>query len=160
MKYINIKARMIMLSASLMMITGGFAQDDKEIEPIKNYLESTIMCNNEVVVGGAMQNVTTADIIESSLRFDSGEKYGGYSIIASKHFLKSDDKLIPFDMADLLFSSEAFMESMKAKDFALNSEEDGVAFQSLLKVIDNERGLGFFKEGGTWYLVLCAEHIF
>ena len=153
MKQINLTVKILLSMAFSLVIASGFAQGDKELEPIKNYLESTIMCNNEVVVSSTTQNVTASDIIESSLRFNSGDEYGGYTIITSKHFLKSDGKFIPFDMADLLFSSEAFMESMKAKNFALNSKEDGLAFQSILKLIDDERGLGFFEEGGTWYFV-------
>ena len=141
-----------MLFAFLLITSISFAQNNAEQTKINNYLESTIKYNNKIIISGNAQKVLVSDIIESNLTFSTGDKYS-YTTIQEQYFIKSGNKLIPFRFkSDMLISSE-FIESIKSKKFTLNTEDDGVAFQSVLKLMDNERGLGFFKEDNTWYFI-------
>ncbi len=140
----------IIFSISLLISVSAFCQNNVEQTKINNYLESTIKYSNELLISSTSQKVLASDIIESNLTFSTGD---GYTTIQERFFIKSGNKLTPFrHKSDLLASSE-FIESIKSKKFRLNTEDDGVAFQSMLKLIDNERGLGFFKEENIWYFI-------
>lgn len=147
-KIINIS---IMLLALLTVTSFCFAQDIAENEEITKYLESTIEYRSRVIVSSASQKVSGLDISESKLTFNTGQKIS--SIIQEQYFIKSGDKLTPYRILNDMLSSSEFIESIKIKEFKLNTEEDGVAFQSMLKLIDYEGGLGFFKENNIWYFI-------
>jgi len=130
--------------------TIGFAQNNVEQTKISNYLESTIKYSNELLISSTSQKVLASDIIESNLTFSTGD---GYTTIQEQYFIKSGNNLTPFNYkSDMLVSNE-FIGSIKSKKFKLSTEDDGVAFQSMLKLMDNERGLGFFKEDNIWYFI-------
>ncbi len=93
-----------------------------------------------------------SDIIEGKLAFSDGD-YGTYSIMQKQYFMKYGNKLIAFPYENEMFASKEFIKNIKSKNFRLNTEEDGVAFQSMLKLFDNERGLGFFEEDDIWYFI-------
>lgn len=139
----------IILFALLTLTNLSFAQT--ETEKIIKYLESTIEYSGKLIVSKTSQEVVALDIIQNRLIFETGEKYG--SILRQQYFMKSGKKLIPFKTTNDILSSDEFIESIKTKKFKLNTEEDGVAFQSMLKQIDGESGYGFFKENNSWYFI-------
>ena len=129
--------------------TISFAQN--ETKKITKYLESTIDYRSELLVSNTSQTVLASDIIESELTFSTGDN--GYTTIQEQYFIKSGKKITPFRFESDMLASTEFIESIKAKKFKLNTDEDGVAFQTMLKLMDNERGLGFFKEDNIWYFI-------
>ena len=141
----------IMLFALLAVTNFSLAQNSAETEKIIKYLESTIEYNGVLLFSGTSQEVVALDIIQNRLIFETGEKYG--SILRQQYFINSGNKLKPFKTVNDILSSNEFIESIKIKKFKLNTEEDGVAFQSMLKEIDGESGLGFFKENNSWYFI-------
>ncbi|UMB52692.1 hypothetical protein MKD41_10125 [Lutibacter sp. A64] len=142
----------LLIAISLLISIVSFSQNNTEQTKIKDYLESTILNKNTLLISSTSQNVMAADIIESQLNFSTNH-HDGYDILRTEYFIKTRDQLMPFrDRIDLLASNE-FIECIKAKKFKLNTEEDGVAFQSVLKLLDFERGLGFFTEDNTWYFI-------
>lgn len=142
----------ILVSITLLISAAAFCQNNVEQTKIKDYLESTIRNKNNLLISSTSQKVVALDIIESKLTYSTGES-NGYDVLLEQYFIKTGNKLMPFrNINDVLASSE-FIESIKAKKFKLNTEDDGVAFQSMLKLMDNERGLGFFTEDNTWYFI-------
>jgi len=144
--------RKIILSIALFISVTAFAQNNVEQAKIKKYLESTIQHTNKIIISNTSQQVLAADIIESSLTFNTGDKYS-FNTIKEQYFIKSANKLTAFSYTNDMLASNEFIESIKTKKFKLNTEDDGVAFQSMLKLMDNERGLGFFKEDNIWYFI-------
>lgn len=132
--------------------TVGFSQNNAEQTKINDYLESTIKYRNKLIINSTSQKVLASDIIESNLTFSTGDSYS-YNTIQQQYFIKSGNKLTPFRYKSDMLASSEFIESIKSKKFKLNTEDDGVAFQSMLKLMDNERGLGFFKEDNIWYFI-------
>lgn len=144
--------KIINLTILLFTVTNFcLAQDSPETEKIIKYLESTIEYRDKIIVSNTSQEVVELDIIKNKLIFETGESYG--SIIREQYFINSGNKLTPFKTTNDILSSNEFIESIKIKKFKLNTEEDGVAFQSMLKLIDAEGGFGFFKENNTWYFI-------
>lgn len=143
---------LVLLSLFTFCLSTGFAQNDKGQLETKKYLESTIDYSNEILIGSTSQKVLASDIIESKLTFSTGDKHS-YGTIKQQYFIKSGSKLTPFSYQNEMMASSEFIESIKSKKFKLNTEKDGIAFQSMLKLFDNERGLGFFKEGNMWYFI-------
>ena len=141
----------IILFAFLTGTSFSFAQDISETEKIIKYLESTIEYSDKIIVSNTAQEVAALDIIKNRLVFETGENYG--SILREQYFINSDNKLTPFKTATDILSSNEFIESIKTKKFKLSTEEDGVAFQTMLKLIDTEPGFGFFKENLSWYFI-------
>ena len=141
----------IILFAFLTGTSFSFAQDISETEKIIKYLESTIEYSDKIIVSNTAQEVAALDIIKNRLVFETGENYG--SVLREQYFINSDNKLTPFKTATDILSSNEFIESIKAKKFKLSTEEDGVAFQTMLKLIDTEPGFGFFKENLSWYFI-------
>jgi len=146
------KTKVVMLFAFLFVSGIGFAQKTTEQTKIENYLKSTIEYGNKLIVSNSSQNVLASDIFESKLTFNTGDKYNNVSI-EERYFFKTGDKFTPFKYKSDILSSKELIESIKAKNFKLKTEEDGVAFQSILSLMDNERGLGFFIEENTWYFI-------
>lgn len=144
--------KIIILSISLLISVSAFCQNNVEQTKINNYLESTIKYSNKLLISSTSQKVLASDIIESNLTFSTGDSYS-YNTIQEQYFINSDNKLTPFRYKSDLLASSEFIESIKSKKFKLNTEDDGVAFQSMLKLMDNERGLGFFKEDNIWYFI-------
>jgi hypothetical protein len=130
----------------------GFSQSETEQTKIINYLKSTIEYSNELILTNTSQKVLASDIIQSKLTFSTGDRYS-HEILQEQYFIKSNNKLIPFRYSDDLLASGEFLKSIKSKKFKLNNEDDAVAFQSMLSLLDNERGLGFFKENNVWYFI-------
>lgn len=147
-KIINIT---IMLFTLLAVTNFSLAQNSAETEKIIKYLESTIEYNGVLLFSSTSQEVVALDIIQNRLIFETGEKYG--SILRQQYFINSGNKLTSFKTTNDILSSNEFIEGIKTKKFKLNTEEDGVAFQTILKLIDGESGLGFFKENNTWYFI-------
>jgi len=142
-----------MLFTLLIVTNFSFAQDKAETEKITKYLESTIEYRHWLIVSHTWpQKVLALDIIESELTFNPGKEKTTI-IIQEQYFIKSDNKLIPYKTLNDMLSSNEFIGSIKTKKFKLNTEEDGVAFQSMLWLIDKEPGLGFFKENNSWYFI-------
>ncbi|WP_111707213.1 hypothetical protein [Lutibacter citreus] len=142
----------ILISILAFINIAAFSQNNVEQTKIKDYLESTIQNKNTLLISKISQNVVASDIIKSSLTINTGDKYNN-NTIQELYFIKTDNKLTSFkNLSELLASSE-FLESLKSKKFKLLTEDDGVAFQSILKLMDNERGLGFFIEENTWYFI-------
>lgn len=130
----------------------AFGQNNAEQTKIKEHLESTILNKNTLLISSTSQNVIAADIFQSELLFSSSH-HDGHNILRLEYFIKTGNKLTSFrDRNDLLVSNE-FIESIKAKKFNLNTEDDGITFQTILKLLDNERGLGFFIEDNNWYFI-------
>lgn len=130
----------------------SFSQNNTEQTKIKDYLKSTILNKSELLVSSASQNVTASDIYQSELLFSTSH-HDGHNILQIQYFIKIGNKLIAFKNQNDLLASNAFLESIKSKKFKLTTEEDGVTFQSFLKLLDFERGLGFFTEDNTWYFI-------
>ncbi|UMB59821.1 hypothetical protein MHL31_12125 [Lutibacter sp. A80] len=130
----------------------AFSQNNAEQAKIKDYLESTLLNKNTILISKTSQNIVASDIFQSELLFSTNH-HDGHNIIQLQYFIKTEGKLIAFkDRNDMLASSE-FLESIKSKKFKLITENDGVAFQSVLKLLDFQRGLGFFTEENTWYFI-------
>jgi len=142
----------IILPLILLVSLSVFSQNNTENKKIKNYLESTIKYRSKLIVGSTQQNVLASDIIESELTFSTGDK-NGYAILQQQYFIKTANTLTPFMFKNDLLASSKFIESIKSKKFKLNNNDNGVAFQSMLALIDNEQGLGFFKDNNTWYFI-------
>jgi hypothetical protein len=151
MKNKNLISQIAILFAFLLATSVSFAQNNVEQTKINNYLESTIKYSNKLIISSTSQIVLASDIIESNLTFSTGDN--GSSTIQEQYFIKSGNKLTAFRYKSDLLASNEFIESIKSKKFKLNTEDDGVTFQSMLKLIDNERGLGFFKEDNIWYFI-------
>ena len=151
MKNKNLLSQIVILFAFLLATSSSFAQNDTEQTKIKDYLESTIQYKDELVLSGASQKVVASDIFESNLTYSTDSN--GYATLLTQYFIKTGKKLTPFRSVNDLLTSSAFMESMKSNKFTLNTEDDAIAFQSILRSIDNESGLGFLKEANTWYFV-------
>lgn len=130
----------------------GFAQTNVEQTKTNDYLESTIKYSNKLIISSTSQKVLASNIIESRLTFSTGDKYNS-STIQEQYFIKSGKNFTAFRYKSDMLASSEFLESIKSKKFKLITDDDGVAFQSMLKLMDNERGLGFFKEDNTWYFV-------
>lgn len=140
------------LILALLSSLSAFSQSETEQTRINNYLESTIKYSNKLILNSTSQKVIASDIIESKLTFSTGDSYS-YTTIQEQYFLKVGNKLSAFRFTSDLLASSEFIESIKTKKFKLNTEDDGVAFQSLLTLMDQQRGLGFFKEDKTWYFI-------
>lgn len=138
----------LLVSIALVFSVAAFSQNNTEQKNIKDYLESTILNKNELLISENSQNVSAADIYQSELLFSNRHR-DGHNILRLEYFIKIDDKLTPFRDKNNLLASSTFIKSLNA--FKLKTEEDGVAFQSLLKVLDYQRDSGFFIEGNTWY---------
>ncbi|WP_298364526.1 hypothetical protein [uncultured Lutibacter sp.] len=129
-----------------------FSQNNAEQTKIKNYLKSTILNKNTLLINSASQNVTASDIYQGELLFSTSH-HDGHNILQIQYFIKTGSKLTSFkNLSELLASSE-FIESIKSKKFKLTDEDEGVAFQSFLKLLDYKNGLGFFIEDNTWYFI-------
>lgn len=142
----------VMLFALLAVTRFSFAQDKTEIEDITKYLESTIVYNGKLIISSTSQKVLASDIIKSELIFNTHQR-NSRTIITEHYFIKSGDNLTPYKTLNDMLSSNEFIESIKTKKFKLNTEEDCLAFQAMLKLIDYERGLGFFREKNVWYFI-------
>ena len=142
----------LILSITLLLSVASFSQNNTEQTKIKDYLKSTILNKSELLVSSASQNVTASDIYQSELLFSTSH-HDGHNILQIQYFIKIGNKLIAFKNQNDLLASNAFLESIKSKKFKLTTEEDGVAFQSFLKLLDFQRGLGFFIEDNTWYFI-------
>ena len=140
----------LFISIALVISASVFSQNQTEQTKIKDYLDSTLQNKNTLLISNALQNVTASDIYQSELLFSTSYQ-DGHNILQLQYFIKTADKLIAFKDRNDLLASSAFIKSLNAKKFKLKTEDDGVAFQSLLKLLDNERGLGFFIEDNTWY---------
>ena len=140
----------LLTSVALLLCVTVFGQNQKEQTKIKDYLESTVQNKNIVLISSTSQNVTAADIYQSELTFSTG-KYDGYDILKLQYFLKAGKELKVFSDRNDLLASNAFIKSINATNFKLKTEADGVAFQSVLKLLDHERGSGFFIEDNSWY---------
>lgn len=151
LKMKNIINITIMLFALLAVTNFSLAQNSAETEKIIKYLESTIEYCDKIIISNTSQEVVALDIISNSLIFETGENYG--SLLREQYFINSDNKLTSFNTVSDILASNEFIESIKAKKFKLNTEEDGVAFQTMLKLIDGESGYGFFKEDNSWYFI-------
>lgn len=151
LKMKNIINITIMLFALLAVTNFSLAQNSAETEKIIKYLESTIEYRDKIIISNTSQEVVALDIISNSLIFETGENYG--SLLREQYFINSDNKLTSFNTVSDILASNEFIESIKAKKFKLNTEEDGVAFQTMLKLIDGESGYGFFKEDNSWYFI-------
>ncbi len=141
----------IMLFALLTVTSFSFAQDIAETEKITKYLESTIEYRSRLIVSSTSQEVLASNISESRLTFNTGQK--GDNIIQEQYFIKSGDKITPHKTLNDMLSSSEFIESIRTKKFKLNTDDDVLAFQSMLRLIDQEPGLGFFKENNSWYFI-------
>ncbi|MDY0310016.1 MAG: hypothetical protein RBR29_09560, partial [Castellaniella sp.] len=53
----------------------------------------------------------------------------------------------------MMLVSPQFIELLKDSKFKLKTEDDAIALQTLLCLIDNYKALGYFKEDQTWYFV-------
>lgn len=136
----------------LLLNVSVFCEETAEQKKINKYLLSTVQLKNKQIVSSKSQSISISDIIEGSLTFSTGDA-NAYNTIKAEYFLKSNNKLISFSDINTLIASKEFIASIKAKKFNLKTEDDAVAFQSFLKLIDNERGLGYFKEDNTWYFI-------
>ena len=142
----------ILISILAFINLTAFGQNNVEQTKIKDYLKSTIQNKNTLLISNISQNIVASDIIKSSLTINTGDKYNN-NTIQELYFIKTDNKLTSFKNLSELLASNEFLESIKSKKFKLTTEEDGIAFQSILKLMDNERGLGFFIEENTWYFI-------
>lgn len=143
----------ILLSSLIVLISiSAFSQTNKETESINEYLKSTVIYTHKRIISNASQNVLAHDIIESELTFNTGDE-GSYTTIKSQYYMKSGKKFISFPYESEMLASPEFIASITAKKFKLITNDDGVAFQSILKLMDDNRGLGFFKEDNSWYFI-------
>ncbi len=147
----NLIKSITLLSIFLFLTSISFAQNNVEQTKINDYLESTVKYSNKLMVNSTSQKVLASDIIESELIFYTDDN--GYCTIQEQYFIKSGNKLTAFRYKSDMLASSEFIESIKSKKFKLNTEEDGVAFQTILTLMDNELGLGFFKEDNIWYFI-------
>ncbi len=152
MKFNNFKQNFIILVVILLLSNMSFAQQDAQSKEAIEYLKSTIEYSNKLLARSNSQIVTGSDIIEAELFIYTGDQYNN-ALIFLNWFLKIDNKLIPFQSVNDLLASPEFIESVKKKKFILETEENGIEFQSFLCSIDNEKPLGFFQIEGTWYFI-------
>lgn len=140
----------ILTFIALIISISVHSQNNAEQTKIKNYLESTLLNKNTLLVNNASQNVTASDIYQNELHFSTSHQ-DGHNILQLQYFIKIDNKLTAYrDRNDMLASSE-FIKSTNM--FTLNTKDDGIAFQSVLKLLDFERGQGFFIENNSWYFI-------
>ena len=143
----------IALLLMFLFLTGvGFAQDETESKNVIKYLESKVKYSNKLIVKNSVQTVIQSDILEADLSVNIGDPYNDALIIHS-YFIKVENDLIPFESRSKVITSSEFIEGMKKKNFKLKTEEDGIAFQSLLCSIDTERPKGFFQIENNWYFI-------
>lgn len=142
----------LLISLLTLISVSAFSQNNAERIKINDYLKSTLLNKNTLLISSASQNVTASDIYQSELLFSTSPQ-DGHNIIKSQYFLKTGNKLIAFKDRNNMLASSEFVESIKSKKFKLITEDDGVAFQSLLKLLDFKNGLGFFIEDNTWYFI-------
>jgi hypothetical protein len=142
----------LLVSLLTFISVAAFSQNNAEQTKIKDYLKSTLLNKNTLLINNTSQNVTASDIFQSELLFSTSH-HDGHNILQLQYFIKTGNKLIAFkDKNDMLASSE-FLETIKSKKFKLITEDNGVAFQSFLKLLDYQNGLGFFTEDNTWYFI-------
>lgn len=146
MKHIFLTGLFVLLSLS------AFAQEAGETQSINEYLESTVKYHNELMVNSSVQSVIKSDIMEAGLSVNIGDEYND-AIIYSSYFMQVDGSLLPFESIFTILSSEEFIKVMKQNKFKLRTEEDAIALQTLLCLIDDYEALGYFKEDKTWYFV-------
>ncbi|MDV7186659.1 hypothetical protein R3X25_05145 [Lutibacter sp. TH_r2] len=142
----------IVISILTFVSLAAFGQNNAEQTKIKDYLESSLLNKNTLLISSAWQKVTASDIYQSELLFSTNH-HDGHNIVQLQYFIKTGNKLIAFKDQNDLLASNAFLESLKSKKFKLTTEDDGVAFQSFLKLLDYKNGLGFFTEDNTWYFI-------
>lgn len=142
----------LLISLTLIMSVSVFSQNQTEQTKIKDYLESTLLNKNTLLISNTSQNVLAADIYQSELLFSTSHQ-DGHNILQLQYFIKTANQLVAFKDRNDMLASSAFIKSLNAKKFKLKTEDDGVAFQSVLKLLDYEYGLGFFINNNTWYFI-------
>lgn len=136
----------------LMMGFLAVSQVNTETKPINEYLSSTVKYTDKLIVNSSVQSLIKSDILEAGLSVNIGDKYND-ALILSSYFISVDGKLIPFESRSAILSSPEFIELIKNNKFKLKTEENAIALQTLLCLIDNNDPLGYFKIDKTWYFV-------
>ncbi len=138
-----------MIAGIVCMMTNLHALSTQQI--IDSLEDSKLLHVEEVYGGEALRAISRATIYEATYGFFVSESVSSISLY--KHFLQDGSTLTPFDTDFSLFSSEAFVNTIR-DDFFLKDVNDGLLFQQFLyDVDDNYFNEGFFVEGNTWYFV-------
>jgi len=152
MKNTKLWIRILHLAVCLFISGIGFTQVNPDSQKAIDYLNNTVKYSDEIVVDKTSQTVITAEILKSQLSVNIGDPYNDAQIIQSC-FLKTKNKLIPFESITATLSSPEFIENIKNNRFKLKTEQDGIAFQSLLCLIDKNKANGFFQSENSWYFI-------